>query len=110
VGQVKLEVRDASCCEATAQAEEIAEIARTAATHHFDLRTGPLVRLILVSRGPDRYTLVATMHHIVADGWSVGILFAELAAAYNAWRDGRPPSLPPLHIQYGDYAGWQRDH
>src|SRR5256885_778937 len=49
------------------------------------------------------------MHHIVSDGWSIGVLFRELAALYDAFRSGTPPALPELPIQYTDYALWERD-
>ena len=50
------------------------------------------------------------MHHIVSDGWSMGVLYRELSALYRVYRDGAPDSLPGLAVQYADYAAWQRGH
>ncbi|MEB3358049.1 MAG: amino acid adenylation domain-containing protein [Synechococcales bacterium] len=73
----------------------------------FDLATGPLLRLALVRIESDAAILVVTMHHIISDGWSIGILIRELIALYEA--DGQNQStLPTLPIQYADYAQWQR--
>ncbi|WP_168222430.1 non-ribosomal peptide synthetase [Micromonospora sp. HM134] len=76
-------------------------------TAPFDLTTGPLIRGRLVTLAPDRHVLLVTMHHVVSDGWSVGVLIRDLGALYAARHDGRPDPLPPLPIQYADYATWQ---
>ncbi|MBV8200654.1 MAG: amino acid adenylation domain-containing protein, partial [Acidobacteria bacterium] len=95
-----------------------------AARDPFDLRRAPLVRALLL-RLPDvaseepshageagprqpRHLFVACLHHIVCDGWSLGILLRELGALYGAALAGRPSPLPPLAVQYGDFAVWQR--
>ncbi|XVS67309.1 non-ribosomal peptide synthase/polyketide synthase [Actinosynnema sp. CA-299493] len=69
----------------------------------FDLAEGPLFRPVLVRRGPDDHVLSLTMHHIITDGWSGGVLMTDLAALYGG-RD-----LPPPAIRYGDFAAWQRE-
>ncbi|PSL55729.1 non-ribosomal peptide synthase protein (TIGR01720 family)/amino acid adenylation domain-containing protein [Saccharothrix carnea] len=69
----------------------------------FDLAEGPLFRPVLVRRGPDDHVLALTMHHIVTDGWSGGVLMSDLAALYGG------EELPPLPIRYGDFAAWQRE-
>uniref|UniRef100_UPI002105C5A7 condensation domain-containing protein n=1 Tax=Caballeronia sp. dw_276 TaxID=2719795 RepID=UPI002105C5A7 len=74
----------------------------------FDLSTGPLVRACLVRLDSDAHIVLLTLHHIVSDGWSMGVLIDEVAALYTAFRDGRPSPLAPLAIQYADYAHWQR--
>jgi amino acid adenylation domain-containing protein len=74
----------------------------------FSLERGPLVRGRLVRMGPDEHVLLVTMHHIVSDGWSMGVWKTELSALYRAYRRGEPDPLPPLAIQYADYAAWQR--
>ncbi|WP_435242580.1 SDR family NAD(P)-dependent oxidoreductase [Streptomyces cucumeris] len=75
----------------------------------FDLTTGPLFRAALVTTAPDRHLLLLCLHHIVTDGWSLNILTRELAACYREHRTGDPAALPPLPIQYADFAEWQRD-
>src|ERR1700733_13212448 len=80
-----------------------AEIARP-----FALATELPWRALLIRAGDDDHTLVVTMHHIVSDGWSSGVLADELARAYAAARDGRPSPLAPLPLQYADFAAWQR--
>ncbi len=75
----------------------------------FDLENGPLLRAALVRTAPADHLLVLSMHHIVVDGWSLGIFLRELAEAYRARRAGQAPQLPELAIQYGDYAEWQAE-
>ncbi|HEX2210284.1 MAG TPA: amino acid adenylation domain-containing protein, partial [Longimicrobium sp.] len=75
----------------------------------FDLANGPVFRALLIRSGPADHQLVLSMHHIVADGWSMSILFRELTALYAAFVQGRTPSLPELPIQYADFAAWQRE-
>ncbi|MCC7416289.1 MAG: amino acid adenylation domain-containing protein [Acidobacteria bacterium] len=74
----------------------------------FDLARGPLFRAALVRIAALDHLLVLTMHHIVSDGWSMGVLYRELASAYEARRGGAAPTFPELPIQYGDWAEWQR--
>ncbi|MFI0212742.1 condensation domain-containing protein, partial [Streptomyces diastaticus] len=75
----------------------------------FDLRKGPLLRVLLLRLGADRHALLLSMHHIVSDGRSLDVLTGELATCYAAELDGFEPSLPPLPVQYADFAAWQRD-
>ncbi len=81
----------------------------TEARRPFDLGSGPVVRAVLVTLGPDDRIFLFVFHHIVSDGWSVDLFFRELAALYEAFSTGRPSPLPELPIQYGDFAAWQRD-
>ncbi|HEX6372653.1 MAG TPA: amino acid adenylation domain-containing protein, partial [Longimicrobium sp.] len=74
----------------------------------FDLVHGPLVRGRLVRMAPDDHVLLVTMHHIVSDGWSMGVFARELGALYGAFVRGEADPLPPLPAQYADYAAWQR--
>ncbi|RYZ31988.1 MAG: non-ribosomal peptide synthetase, partial [Myxococcaceae bacterium] len=74
----------------------------------FHLERGPLLRTTLVRLGQDSHLLLVTMHHIVSDGWSMGVLVREVAAFYEAFATGRWPSLPPLPVQYADFSMWQR--
>jgi len=74
----------------------------------FDLIQGPLLRVQLLVLGKVEHVLLLTMHHIVADGWSIGVLMRELGTLYAAFVSGQPSPLPDLPIQYGDFAHWQR--
>jgi amino acid adenylation domain-containing protein len=75
----------------------------------FDLEHGPLIRCGLLVRGAADYVLLLTMHHIVSDGWSMGILANELTAFYQAALSGFAPRLPQLPVQYADFTIWQRE-
>ncbi|MFD6291566.1 amino acid adenylation domain-containing protein [Streptomyces sp. NPDC060205] len=74
----------------------------------FDLARGPLVRATLIRMSVDEHVLALALHHVAFDEWSVGILRAELAALYEAFRAGESDPLPPLAVQYADFAVWQR--
>jgi hypothetical protein len=74
----------------------------------FALVRGPLLRTVLLRLAPTEHVLLLTMHHIVADGWSLGVFLRDLAALYEALARGRPAQLPALPIQYADFAIWQR--
>ena len=75
----------------------------------FDLAAGPLLRVTLLQLNEAEYLLVLNMHHIVSDGWSLGVLVRELGALYPAFCSRKPSPLRPLSIQYADFARWQRD-
>ncbi|KFX10074.1 condensation domain-containing protein, partial [Pectobacterium betavasculorum] len=76
----------------------------------FDLTRGPLAQGELVRISDDEHWLRLALHHVIADGWSVGVLMRELGTLYQAFSAGDPDPLPPLEIQYGDYAAWQHRH
>ena len=78
------------------------------ASRPFDLARGPLFRGMLVSLSADEHLLLLSMHHIVADGWSLDILATELSALYSANVEGRAAPLEKLSLQYADYAAWER--
>ena len=78
------------------------------ALHSFDLENGPLLQVRLLRLDEQEHILLLTMHHIISDGWSRGVLLHELAVLYEAFSQGRPSPLPALPIQYADYAHWQR--
>ena len=88
--------------------DEARRILSAESSHLFDLETGPLFRARLLRIGPQRHILLCTMHHIVSDGVSIGVLFREIGSVYNAQRRGSPCPLPELPFQYRDYAAWQR--
>jgi hypothetical protein len=74
----------------------------------FDLECGPLIRGRLIRQSVTEHVLLITMHHIVSDGWSMGIIVNELSALYRAYRSGKEDPLPVPELQYADYAAWQR--
>src|SRR3954451_11897807 len=75
----------------------------------FNLETGPLLRAHLVRITPAENVLVITMHHIISDGWSMGVFLNELVELYESANEGRPSSLRELPVQYADYSVWQRE-
>ncbi|NTX50273.1 non-ribosomal peptide synthase/polyketide synthase [Myxococcus sp. CA039A] len=96
--------------EGTPEEREEAVLRRCAAEvrRPFDLARGPLIRAVLLELSEDTHVLMMTMHHIISDGWSVGVFVREMAALYESFRQERPSPLAPLPIQYVDYAIWQR--
>ncbi len=81
-----------------------------AAHQHFDLAAGPLLRARLLQAGDCDYVMTLTIHHSIADYWSIGVIAKELAEFYTAYSHRLEPHLAPLTIQYGDYAIWQHNH
>jgi amino acid adenylation domain-containing protein len=90
------------------EAQATGEAAAEAQTP-FDLGAGPLLRVKLLRLAEEEHVVLFTMHHIVSDGWSTGILVREVAALYEAYIEGRESPLEELAIQYADYAVWQRE-
>lgn len=88
---------------------EALRLANEQAQRPFDLTQGPLMRVLLLQLGAEEYLLLLTIHQIISDGWSLGVLFQELASLYTAFTSGQPSSLPDLPIQYADYALWQQE-
>jgi amino acid adenylation domain-containing protein len=93
----------------TEQESASQQLAQKQAIQPFDLATQPLVRATLVVLSETEHLLLVCMHHIVSDGWSMGVFFQELAALYNAYSQGQRTPLEPLPIQYADFAIWQRE-
>ncbi|MEA5513962.1 non-ribosomal peptide synthetase [Nodularia sp. UHCC 0506] len=91
------------------QTQAAENLAKLEASQPFDLTQAPLMRVKLIRLTPHQTTLLLTLHHIIADGWSRGILLRELAICYRAFIKGEKPSLPELPIQYADFALWQRE-
>ena len=86
----------------------VLKLAQEDAQQPFDLVKCPLLRTTLLELGEMEYVMLFTMHHIISDGWSMGVLIRELAALYEAFCAGKPSPLPELPIQYADFAVWQR--
>lgn len=105
---LRLAVIDLSRLAARQQAEKVKRLLRAQAARRFDLARGRLLRLTLVRQSDDAHLLLVCTHHMAADAWSMGLFSAELWAHYVSYAKGEQPSLPPLPIQYRDYAAWQR--
>src|SRR5260370_13447607 len=102
--KVSLPVVDLSGREASARQVEALRLAAEEAQPPFDLARGPLLRTTLLRLGEADHVLLLTMHHIVSDAWSMGVLFRELITLYEGYASGRPSALAELPIQYGDIA------
>ena len=93
----------------TAERESrVMQLAQVKSQTPFDLSTGPLIRTGLIRLGTTEHILLFTMHHIVSDGWSMGVLVNEIVALYAAYVQNKPSPLAELTIQYADFAHWQR--
>jgi len=117
-----IEIEDISALTGDVQQHEARRLVEAEASKPFNLQTGPLFRTRLLKlSGADPgaadstaerqpvYILMATMHHIIADGWSLNLLTQELGVLYMAFSQGLPSPLPPTQIQYADFAAWQRE-
>ncbi|HEY7511838.1 MAG TPA: amino acid adenylation domain-containing protein, partial [Vicinamibacteria bacterium] len=89
--------------------DEAWRLAQVEASRPFDLVEGPLFRAALLCLGERDHVLVLSLHHIVTDAWSMGVLAGELGALYTAFAAGRPSPLPEPTVQYADFAAWQRE-
>jgi len=78
--------------------------------HPFDLSQGPLIRGLLIKLDAEDHLLALTLHHIVSDGWSIGVLLKELSILYNSYNRGKQSPLENLRAQYADYSLWQREY
>ncbi len=105
---LSLPIADLSALPAERREAEMRRLAAEEAARPFDLARGPLLRVSVVTLGETERAMLLTMHHIVSDGWSMEVLTAEVAALYGAFARRRPSPLPPLPIQYADFALWQR--
>jgi len=106
--RVPLPVVDLQALPAAVQAVEVQRLATAEAQCPFSLAEGPLLRSTLVRMRETEHVLLLTLHHIVTDGWSMGILVREVATLYHAGCRGKAVALPVLPIQYADFAHWQR--
>ncbi|MCM3338074.1 non-ribosomal peptide synthase/polyketide synthase [Paenibacillus sp. MER TA 81-3] len=107
IGAFPLQMRKLTGNEAQKQ-KEVQSIILTASRHPFDLSTGPLFQAILLQLAVDEHLLLITMHHIVSDGWSLGVLQHELQQFYIAYITNEKPNLTELSVQYADFVHWQR--
>ncbi|HEX2202177.1 MAG TPA: amino acid adenylation domain-containing protein, partial [Longimicrobium sp.] len=107
-GGFALAVDDLSALDETRREAEVRRRVAEDAGRPFDLAAGPLFRAALLRLGAEEHVLLLSMHHVVSDGWSFGVLFRELSALYEAYVAGEEPPLPELPVQYADFAVWQR--
>ena len=107
--QIELPVFDLTNLNADEREQEYKNLANQEAHQPFDLRSGKLVRASLVKLEVKKYILFLTFHHMVADGWSIGLFIREAAILYDAYSQGKPSPLNNLTLQYADYAEWQRE-
>ena len=106
---VSLTPVDLSGLPAADREDEVERLVEEESGLPFDLAVGPLLRVGLLRLGDAEHVLLVTLHHIVTDGWSMGVLVGEVASLYEAYSKGEPSPLPELPIQYADYTVWQRD-
>ncbi|MBO0782985.1 MAG: AMP-binding protein, partial [Ktedonobacteraceae bacterium] len=105
----RLEIEDLTGVLPDEREEEVSRLVREEAETGFDLSRGPLLRVKVLRLGEERHVLLYTMHHIVSDAWSTGILMKEVGELYRAYGAGEESPLEELPIQYGDFAVWQRE-
>ncbi|MDB4951689.1 MAG: Malonyl CoA-acyl carrier protein transacylase [Gemmatimonadetes bacterium] len=107
--EVPVAFHDLAALQPAARADEMRRLVTDNAQRPFDLANGPLLRLSLVRAAPGEHLMLACLHHIIADGWSLDVLREELRVLCAAFAAGQPSPLPPLPIQFGDYAAWQHE-
>jgi amino acid adenylation domain-containing protein len=107
--RLPLSQTDLSGLPAAARTEELGRRLRLEAARPFDLSSDQLVRATLIRLSGREHVLLFVMHHIVSDGWTMGLLFRELGALHAAFVAGQASPLPPLPIRYADFARWERD-
>jgi amino acid adenylation domain-containing protein len=106
---ISLSPIDLSDLDPAEREQEARGLAEAEAQLPFDLANGPLLRVSVLRLADEEHVVLLTMHHIVSDGWSMGVLLRELTTLYEAFVDGRDSPLSELPIQYADFAEWQRE-
>ena len=109
-GPLHLPLHDLSALPGPGREDALREMVRDEERRPFDLAAGPLFRATLVRLGEEEHALLWSMHHIVGDGWSLGVFHRELEALYGAFTRGEPSPLQELPVQYADYTLWQLEH
>jgi len=104
-----LPVVDLSELPSAEREREAKRLAEREAMRPFDLSVGPLLRVSVIRLNPEDHFILFTMHHIISDGWSMGVLVREVVTLYEAFATGQPSPLPPLTTHYVDYAVWQKE-
>jgi hypothetical protein len=106
---LKLNIIDLSHLPPEEREAEAYRVTNEEAQVPFDISRGPLFRAQLVRLAEEEYLLLVTLHHIISDGWSLGVMGRELSALYDAYKAGESSPLPELALQYADFAVWQRE-
>ncbi|HTU35031.1 MAG TPA: condensation domain-containing protein [Candidatus Acidoferrum sp.] len=107
--RLKITFKDIRSLPAPQKLSQMDRLCLEEAQRSFDLQKGPLVRAGLLHIENEEFVLMFTLHHIVCDGWSIGLIMEELQSTYASLAEGREPPLPELAIQYPDYVIWQRE-
>ncbi len=107
--EIEIPVIDLSMLSAQERVDKAKNLAKNEAQKPFNLKKGPLIRLLLIKTAEDEYITIFSLHHIIADGWSIPILIRETVTIYEALKSKEEISLPELQIQYADYAVWQKE-
>jgi amino acid adenylation domain-containing protein len=105
---IKIPIINLEDLSTEAREVEVEKLLKQQAQQSFDLSTAPLLNILLLQLAAQEYVLIFTIHHIIADGWSAGLIVRELAALYESFCTNKPSPLSELSIQYGDFAVWQR--
>ena len=106
---IALSIRDLQEVARSQQEAEVLRLATEQAGQPFDLAQGPLLRMLLLRLAPQERVFLFTIHHIIFDGWSMGVFVQELHTLYQAFAAGEGAPLPELAIQYADFALWQQE-
>ena len=106
---ITLPVEDLRTLPPAVRQNKYEQLIAAGARRPFNLAAGPLLRVQLLRLADEEAALLLCLHHIITDGWSIGVFARELSELYGAGVNNRPSLLPPLPIQYADYAGWQRE-
>src|SRR5262249_4549193 len=107
--ELPLPVEDLADLPESRRFEQTLARVREEAARPFDLSRGPLVRAGLIRLSDTEHIARVTTHHLISDGWSLGVLIREVSALYDAFRSGEPSPLPEPPFQYADFAAWQRE-
>jgi len=106
---VRLQVQDLRSLSPEQREAEMDRLSAEEARRGFDVTQGPLLRIGLLRMKDEVSILTLTIHHLLCDGWSIGLIMEELQQIYSAFAEGKPSPLSPLAIQYADYVVWQRE-
>ncbi|MEO0968652.1 MAG: amino acid adenylation domain-containing protein [Cyanobacteria bacterium J06639_18] len=108
--EIPLPVMDLQSTPAEEQTNRVQQLILEVAAKPFDLANGSLLRVSLLRLNEQSHVLVLVMHHVICDGWSMGIFLSELSALYAGYTNGKPASLPELPVQYADFASWEQQY